>query len=77
MDGSIEVMHWRERSDEVDFIVRSPTRTVAIEVKSSGREATGSARAGLQKRYAIDRFLVVGGSDISVEEFLLTAPATL
>ena len=77
MDGSIEVMYWRERSDEMDFIVRSPARTLAIEVKSSGREPTGSARAALQKRYAIDRFVVVGGPEISVEDFLLTAPATL
>ncbi len=77
MDGSIDVTYWRERDDEVDFVVRTPTRTVAIEVKSSARGATHAARSALQRRYAIDRFIVVGGDDMSVEEFLLCAPGTL
>ena len=70
-------MYWRERDDEVDFVIRTPTRTVAIEVKSSWRAPTRTARIALQRKYTIDRFVVVGGEDISVEEFLLSAPETL
>ncbi len=77
MDGRLEVMYWRERDDEVDFVMRTPTRTVAIEVKSSGRAPARTARIALQRKYAIDRFVVVGGEDISVEEFLLSAPESL
>ena len=77
MDGNIDVTYWRERDDEVDFVIRTPTRTVAIEVKSSARTPTRAARLALQRRHAIDRFIVVGGDDMSIEEFLLSAPGTL
>ncbi len=77
MDGRLEVTYWRERDDEVDFVIRTPSRTVAIEVKSSARAPTQAAWIALQRRYAIDRFMVVGGEDISVEEFLLSAPETM
>jgi predicted AAA+ superfamily ATPase len=75
--GSIDVTYWRERDDEVDFVIRTPTRTIAVEVKSSSRGATPAARLALQRRYAIDRFLVVGGDDMSVEDFLLCSPDSL
>lgn len=76
IDGSIDVTYWREGGAEVDFIVRTPARTIAIEVKSSDRKATPSARIALQRAHHIDRFLTVGDT-ISVEEFLLTSAATL
>jgi uncharacterized protein len=77
LDGSIDISYWREGDLEVDFIVRTPTATIAIEVKSSGRAATHAARAALQKRYQVDRFLIVDAASASLEEFLLTAPGSL
>ena len=77
LDGAIDVTYWREGDLEVDFVVRTPSSRIAIEVKSSGRTPSTTARAALHKRYQIDRFLVVDAANASLEEFLLTPPGAL
>ena len=63
------MFYWRERNDEVDFILRKKGVVVAIEVKSNAEKST----AGLMKfknmlnpRIAF----IVGDGGIPVEEFL-------
>lgn len=66
-----ELFYWRERNHEVDFVVRSGKRLLAIEVKS-GR--TPRAHPGLDAFAAAfhpTRSLLVGLGGIEVEEFLL------
>ncbi|RIK90679.1 MAG: AAA family ATPase [Proteobacteria bacterium] len=68
--GACELFYWRERSREVDFVVRRGRQVTAIEVKS-GR--TRDARAGLgafADAFGRPRLLLVGGDGIPVEEFL-------
>lgn len=68
--GSCELFYWRERSQEVDFVVRVGRSVVAIEVKS-GR--SGDARPGLgafAAAFGKARLLLVGGDGVPVEEFL-------
>ncbi len=64
-----EVFYWRERDDEVDFILRRKGSIVAIEVKSNAEKRT----KGLEKFkacFAPKRAFVVGDGGISVKEFL-------
>ena len=64
-----EVCYWRERNDEVDFIIRKKNRVVAIEVKSNSESDT----AGLQKfknLFHPHKAFVVGSNGISAEDFL-------
>ncbi|MCM1150586.1 MAG: ATP-binding protein [Alistipes sp.] len=64
-----EVFYWRERNDEVDFVLRKKGSVVAIEVKSNAEKNT----AGLEtfKRIFNPRTtLIVGDGGISAEEFL-------
>lgn len=68
--GKCEVFYWRERNREVDFVVRSRRKLIAIEVKS-GR--TRDALPGMQvfnETFKPDRLLLVGGGGIAVDEFL-------
>src|SRR5690554_1485443 len=41
--GDLELYYWRERNHEVDFVIRSGKRLVAIEVKSSRSPEIGRA----------------------------------
>ena len=69
--GDCSAYYWRERNREVDFIVRSGKRLVALEVKS-GRAA--DARAGMSafsEAFRPTRKLLVGGDGIDVDTFLL------
>lgn len=68
--GECELLYWRERVDEVDFVVRSGRRVVAIEVRST---AAGKVRPGVAAfvdTFKPQRTLLVGGDGISIEEFL-------
>jgi predicted AAA+ superfamily ATPase len=69
-----EVTYWRDRNNEVDFVVRSPRGVWAIEVKS-GRpgKAAGLDRFLLGHRGA--RCLIVGSGGMPLEEFFATDPA--
>lgn len=68
--GECELFYWRERGAEVDFVVRTGRRVVAIEVKSG---ATGRARSGAAtfvEAFGVQRLLLVGGDGIPLDEFL-------
>ena len=65
-----EVFYWRERNDEVDFILRKKGSVVAIEVKSNAEKRT----EGLDKFRQLfnpKSLFIVGDGGVSVEDFLL------
>ena len=64
-----EVYYWRERDDEVDFILRKKGSVVAIEVKSNAEKRT----EGLDKfrqLFKPQSAFIVGNGGISAEDFL-------
>lgn len=73
--GDCELLYWRDRGEEVDFVARAGRRVLAVEVKSS---AAGGLRTGAKSFAAAARTrrtLRVGGDGIPVEE-LLAHPVT-
>ena len=64
-----KVYYWRERNDEVDFILESNRQCVAIEVKS-GRRTTNSGLSVFSDRFHPKYSFIVGSDGVSVEEFL-------
>ena len=68
--GECELFYWRDRGQEVDFIVRSRNRLVAIEVKSGRAPQAHSGTAAFAGAFKVKRTLLVGGDGISVEDFL-------
>jgi len=65
-----EVFYWRERNDEVDFILRKKGSVVAIEVKSNAEKKT----EGLDKFRQLfnpQSSFIVGDGGIGVEDFFL------
>lgn len=63
------VYYWRERDNEVDFIIEYNRQCIAIEVKS-GRRTNNQGLALFQKQFQPMRFFVVGSGGIPVEDFL-------
>lgn len=64
-----EIFYWRERDDEVDFILRKKGSIVAIEVKSNAEKRT----EGLDKfrqLFKPQAAFIVGDSGISADDFL-------
>ncbi|MBI5882753.1 MAG: ATP-binding protein [Elusimicrobia bacterium] len=71
MGKAVTVTYWRERDLEVDFVVQSGGKLLAIEVKS-GREKGAAGLRAFLRRYPEARGVVVApyGGDIPLEDFL-------
>ncbi len=70
-----DVYYWRERGLEVDFVLASAERLVAIEVKASHRQASTLGLTAFADTYEPTRRLLVGREGIGLEEFLVTPVA--
>jgi predicted AAA+ superfamily ATPase len=68
--SDIELTYWRERSQEVDFILRQGKMTTAIEVKSGRRSESLPGMEAFAKHFKPKRKLLVGGQGIALDEFL-------
>lgn len=64
-----EVFYWRDRADEVDFILRKKGSVIAIEVKSNAEKNTKGLNVFREKFNPKSAF-IVGDGGISAEEFL-------
>lgn len=67
-DGGYKVYYWRERSDEVDYIVASQGTAIALEVKS-GRRGMNSGLPKFCENFHPKRALVIGIDGIPFKEF--------
>lgn len=63
------VYYWREKNEEVDFILARNRKKIAIEVKS-GRRTTNKGLSTFAESYNPHRSIVVGSGGLSVEELL-------
>ena len=64
-----KVYYWRERNDEVDFILEHNHKCIAIEVKS-GRRTTNNGISVFAKKFSPLHTYIVGSGGIPLEEFL-------
>ncbi len=67
------VTYWRERSNEVDFVVRTADKLWAIEVKS-GRPLKASGLYRLKEKFSKTKSLIIGSGGIPLEEFFAAEP---
>lgn len=64
-----EVFYWRERTDEVDFVLRKKGSVIAIEVKSN-TEKKAEGLDKFRKLFRPKSAFVVGDGGIGAEDFL-------
>ena len=64
-----EVYYWRERNDEVDFILRKKESIVAVEVKSNAEKRTEGLDT-FRKLFNPHAAFIVGEGGISADDFL-------
>lgn len=64
-----QVYYWRDKRDEVDFVLVRRRKTVAIEVKT-GRRTTNVGLSKFSTLFSPYRALIVGSGGIGIEDFL-------
>ena len=65
----LEVFYWRDRNDEVDFILRKKGTVIAVEVKSNAEKNTNGL-ATFREKFNPNAAFIVGDGGIPAEEFL-------
>jgi hypothetical protein len=73
----IEVGWWRERNQEVDFVVSDGRRTTAIEVASGRRKASVPGLRRFVQAFPEAKPLLIGGQGMALEEALSVGTADL
>jgi len=68
-EEGFETFWWRERDQEVDFVIQKGRRVTAIKVKSGRLKRLGDSMAFL-KEFPEAMSLVVGSQSITLEDFL-------
>lgn len=74
---SIELYYWRDRNQEVDYVLKQGKTLVAIEVKSGRLRGELSGMNDFIKRFKPDKTILVGQDGITLEQFFLTPLTTL
>jgi len=74
--GNYNLYYWRERNEEVDFILEKSGKIICIEVKS-GMRSENTGMSAFAKIYHPDKMLLVGTSGIPYAEFLKITPDLL
>jgi predicted AAA+ superfamily ATPase len=69
-EEGFEVFWWRDRGDEVDFIVKKGSQLTAIEVKSGSIKGAGGGLV-FKRLYPEALSLVIGSANCGLEDFLL------
>lgn len=68
--GECELFYWRDRGQEVDFVVKAGSRLTAIEVKSGRAPQAHAGTAAFSTAFKVKRTLLIGGDGVQVDEFL-------
>lgn len=70
VEEGFEVYWWRERSNEVDFVIKKGNQLTAIEVKSGRAKGVGGSLV-FKQCYPEALSLVIGSTNCRLEDFLL------
>jgi predicted AAA+ superfamily ATPase len=69
-DPRAEILYWRDRGKEVDFVVERGTELTAIEVKSGRRRDGLPGMTAFETAYGPARKLLIGGDGTPLDAFL-------
>ncbi|HMO31478.1 MAG TPA: AAA family ATPase [Lacibacter sp.] len=74
--GSMRLYYWRERNNEVDFILEKEGRCIALEVKT-GSEGLGRGMEAFAKQFHPHKTLLIGDGGLPWQVLLETNPVDL
>ena len=76
LEQNFNLYYWRERNEEVDFVIEHRGKLAAIEVKSGAEKAVPGLKK-FKEKYPATKLYATGSSGIPLEKFLNTNPMEL
>ncbi len=68
--------YWRERNDEVDFVMERKGKVIGLEVKS-GTAGSTSGMTAFKNKFNPDKVLLIGNAGLPWQDFLGLNPGSL
>jgi predicted AAA+ superfamily ATPase len=72
-----KVFYWRDRSDEVDFVITKNNKVIGIEVKTSNKTRPTKGMAEFKKRYNPEAIYMIGQEGLHWTDFIKMDPVDL
>lgn len=76
LKGSISLFYWRDRNDEVDFVIERDGKIIGIEVKST-TSRNNRGMTSFQKKYHPFRTICIDENRMPWKEFIRLRPSEL
>ena len=76
IEGEFNLHYWREGNHEIDFVLSRKDEIIGLEIKSGAKQKAAGLKA-FKKKYPQARFLLVGDSGLTWEEFIQIKPIEL
>lgn len=76
LSDGFELHYWRERNDEIDFVIERRKKVVGLEVKTAAT-ALASGMNAFQKQFNPAKILLIGSGGLPWKDFLLMNPVEL
>lgn len=76
LTNGFSVYYWRERNDEIDFVIERNNKIIGMEIKS-GQTQSASGMAAFQKKFHPHKMLLIGNSGLPWQTLLQMNPAEL
>jgi predicted AAA+ superfamily ATPase len=73
----IKLFYWTGKNHEVDFVLSSKDKLIAIEVKSGRKKGNLPGIEAFSKEFSVNKKLLVGEKGIPLKEFLSVHPSEL
>ncbi|MDB5279611.1 MAG: ATP-binding protein [Ferruginibacter sp.] len=68
--------YWRERNEEVDFVIERKGKVIGLEVKSGATSATSGMNA-FKNKFNPHKVLLIGNAGLHLQDFLKPNPVSL
>lgn len=76
LSEQFKVYYWRDRDQEVDFVLEYKNQIVGLEIKSGAKQSS-SGMAAFQKQFNPKKIYLIGDTGLSWQEFLSINPLSL
>jgi predicted AAA+ superfamily ATPase len=76
LSGHFKVYYWRDRNQEVEFVLEYKNQIVGLEVKSGAKQSS-SGMAAFQKQFNPKKIYLIGDTGLPWQEFLKINPLAL
>jgi predicted AAA+ superfamily ATPase len=76
LKSNLDLYYWRDRNNEIDFVLSYKNRIIGLEVKANLARGT-KGMSVFQDRFHVDKVMLIGQEGLPIEDFLKMNPIEL